>query len=221
MTRTQVCSLAIIHDYKIATYVRTIFNFTLLIELAIKWVNETFTFQTLPALTKCIHKAFSVGSETAAARPVTSATLTTSSSNGAASEKPQFQLSPMSNGSSKPPLSDQMFRSFMNNVGELVRARELRLAIYHGGVESQLRKVVWKHILGVYPSNLNGRERMDYMRQKSLEYESLKSTWIDLAAQGQVPDKVKFVTNMIRKDVLRTDRHHKFFASNANCSPFT
>ena len=150
MTRTQVCSLAIIHDYKIATYVRTIFNFTLLIELAIKWVNETFTFQTLPALTKCIHKAFSVGSETAAARPVTSATLTTSSSNGAASEKPQFQLSPMSNGSSKPPLSDQMFRSFMNNVGELVRARELRLAIYHGGVESQLRKVVWKHILGSF-----------------------------------------------------------------------
>ena len=62
---------------------------------------------------------------------------------------------------------------------------------------------------------------MDYMRQKSLEYESLKSTWIDLAAQCQVPDKVKCVTNMIRKDVLRTDRHHKFFASNANCSPFT
>ncbi len=58
-----------------------------------------------------------------------------------------------------------------------VRARELRLAIYHGGVEPQLRKVVWKHILGVYPSHLNGRERMDYMRQKSAEYEALKSTW--------------------------------------------
>ena len=101
----------------------------------------------------------------------------------------------------------------MNNIGELVRARELRLAIYHGGVEPQLRKVVWKHILGVYPSHLNGRERMDYMRQKSAEYEALKSTWIDLAAQGQVPERVKLVTNMIRKDVLRTDRHHKFFAS--------
>ena len=107
----------------------------------------------------------------------------------------------------------QHFRTFMNNVGELVRARELRLAIYYGGVEPQLRKVVWKHILGVYPSQLNGRERMDYMRQKSSEYEALKETWINLAAQGQVPDKVKLVTNMIRKDVLRTDRHHKFFAS--------
>jgi len=31
---------------------------------------------------------------------------------------------------------------FMNNVGELVHARELRLAIYHGGVEPQLRKVL-------------------------------------------------------------------------------
>ena len=44
----------------------------------------------------------------------------------------------------------------MNNVGEVIRARELRLAVYHGGVEPALRKVVWKHILGVYPSQLNG-----------------------------------------------------------------
>ena len=71
----------------------------------------------------------------------------------------------------------QQFRTYMNNVGELIRARELRLAIYNGGIEPQLRKVVWKHILGVYPSHLNGRERMEYMRQKASEYETLKETW--------------------------------------------
>jgi len=98
------------------------------------------------------------------------------------------------------------FKSFVNS--------------HPGGVEPQLRKVVWKHILGVYPAQLNGRERMDYMRQKSSEYEALKETWINLAAQGQVPDKVKLVTNMIRKDVLRTDRHHKFFASKKFISIF-
>ena len=36
----------------------------------------------------------------------------------------------------------------MDNVGELVRPRELRLVVYRGGVEPQLRKVVWKHLLG-------------------------------------------------------------------------
>jgi len=73
--------------------------------------------------------------------------------------------------------------------------------------------VVWKHLLGVYPSNLNGRERLDYMKKKSSDYETLKESWTKLFSQGQVPDNVKVVTNMIRKDVLRTDRHHKFFAS--------
>ena len=58
---------------------------------------------------------------------------------------------------SKPPLSDREFRSFLDNVGELVRPRELRIEIYKGGVEPQLRKVVWKHLLGVYPHGLDGR----------------------------------------------------------------
>ena len=39
----------------------------------------------------------------------------------------------------------------MDNVGELVRPRELRIVVYKGGVEPALRKVVWKHLLGVYP----------------------------------------------------------------------
>jgi hypothetical protein len=70
-------------------------------------------------LTKCIHKAFSVGSETVAARPAAATTLL--SPNGAAADKPtQFQLSPSEIGSSRSPLSDQLFRSFMNNIGELV-----------------------------------------------------------------------------------------------------
>ena len=57
----------------------------------------------------------------------------------------------------KPPLPDREFRSFLDNVGELVRPRELRIEIYKGGVEPQLRKVVWKHLLGVYPHGLDGR----------------------------------------------------------------
>lgn len=39
------------------------------------------------------------------------------------------------------------------------------------------RKVVWKHLLNVYPEGLTGRERLDYMKQKTKEYESLKATW--------------------------------------------
>ena len=115
-----------------------------------------------------------------------------------------------------PPLSDREFRSFLDNVGELVRPRELRIVIYKGGVEPALRKVVWKHLLGVYPNGLDGRQRLEYMRHKSYEYDKLKNSWMEIVTSGQVTDEIKMVTNMIRKDVLRTDRMHKFYSGDAN-----
>jgi len=116
----------------------------------------------------------------------------------------------------KPALSDREFRSFLDNVGELVRPRELRIVVYKGGVEPQLRKVAWKHLLGVYPPGLDGRQRLDYMRQKSVEYDKLKNTWIQVIADGKVTEEIKMVTNMVRKDVLRTDRQHKFYSGENN-----
>lgn len=41
----------------------------------------------------------------------------------------------------KPPLSDSEFHSYLNAQGQLTRPEELRLRIYHGGVEPSLRKV--------------------------------------------------------------------------------
>lgn len=41
----------------------------------------------------------------------------------------------------KPPLSDAEFHHYLNGQGQLTRPEELRLRIYHGGVEPSLRKV--------------------------------------------------------------------------------
>lgn len=41
----------------------------------------------------------------------------------------------------KPPLSDAEFHTYLNHEGQLSRPEELRLRIYHGGVEPSLRKV--------------------------------------------------------------------------------
>ena len=131
---------------------------------------------------------------------------------GSIETKIDFSLQSLLN----PPLSDREFRSFLDNVGELVRPRELRIVIYKGGVEPALRKVVWKHLLGVYPNGLDGRQRLEYMRHKSYEYDKLKNSWMEIVTSGQVTDEIKMVTNMIRKDVLRTDRMHKFYSGDAN-----
>lgn len=37
--------------------------------------------------------------------------------------------------------------------------------------------------------------------------------WVlSYAFMQQVSEEVKYVTNMVRKDVLRTDRHHPYFS---------
>merc|ERR1719412_2265380 len=54
------------------------------------------------------------------------------------------------------------------------------------------------------------------MRQKSIEYDKLKHSWMPIVASGKVTDEIKMVTNMVRKDVLRTDRQHKFYSGENN-----
>ena len=115
-----------------------------------------------------------------------------------------------------PPVTDSMFRSFLNKVGQVVAPREFRLAVYKGGLEPGLRKIAWKHLLNLYPAGLTGGERLAYLKDKSKLYQELKSDWMSLVLQGWISDDVKTVMNMVRKDVLRTDRQHPFFAGEGN-----
>ena len=71
---------------------------------------------------------------------------------------------------------------------------------------------MWKHILNVYPDGMTGKERMDYIKKKASEYVALKETWKDAIAKGPVTGELAYTTGMVRKDVLRTDRQHPFYA---------
>lgn len=112
----------------------------------------------------------------------------------------------------RPPLSDGEFRSFLDAVGQITNGAKLREVIYCGGIDPSLRKVVWKHILNVYPEGMTGKERMDYIKKKANEYYSLRARWKDCIQRGMVNNDLSYVTSMVRKDVLRTDRHHNFYA---------
>lgn len=112
------------------------------------------------------------------------------------------------------PLSDTEFRTFLDSVGQIIHPHTLRNVIYGGGIDPSLRRVVWKHILNVYPDGMTGRERMDYMKRKSSEYYRLRDTWRAAVQRGPVVGELAYVTSMVRKDVLRTDRLHPFYAGN-------
>ncbi|XP_076031543.1 TBC1 domain family member 25 isoform X2 [Oratosquilla oratoria] len=111
------------------------------------------------------------------------------------------------------PLSDSEFHKLLDPVGQVVHPKELRLCVYLGGVEPSLRKVMWKHLLNVYPEGFTGRERMDYIKKKTEEYYQLRATWLQhIEDCEKLSEEVRYITNMVRKDVLRTDRHHPLFS---------
>ncbi|KAG8002382.1 TBC1 domain family member 25 [Nibea albiflora] len=117
----------------------------------------------------------------------------------------------------KPPLSDAEFHNYLNGQGQLTRPEELRLRIYHGGVEPSLRKVVWRYLLNVYPDGLSGQERMDYMKRKTREYDQLKREWTARVSL----DDLDFIRGNVLKDVLRTDRAHPYYAGSEDSPHLT
>ncbi|XP_056129954.1 TBC1 domain family member 25 [Lampris incognitus] len=117
----------------------------------------------------------------------------------------------------KPPLSDTEFHSYLNGQGQLTRPEELRLRIYHGGVEPSLRKVVWRYLLNVYPDGLSGQERMDYMKRKTREYDQLKREWTARVSH----EELEFIRGNVLKDVLRTDRAHSYYAGSEDSPHLT
>uniref|UniRef100_A0A182K6S7 Rab-GAP TBC domain-containing protein n=1 Tax=Anopheles christyi TaxID=43041 RepID=A0A182K6S7_9DIPT len=112
----------------------------------------------------------------------------------------------------RPPLSDAEFRKLQDSVGQILAPEQLRKVIYLGGIDPSLRRVVWKHILNVYPDGMTGRERMEYMKRKSAEYFRLRDVWRSTMQRGNIVGELAYVTSMVRKDVLRTDRLHPFYA---------
>ncbi|XP_050412642.1 TBC1 domain family member 25 isoform X2 [Patella vulgata] len=113
---------------------------------------------------------------------------------------------------SKPAMTDSEFRNYLDSIGVLIKPQEFRLGIYQGGIEPSLRRVAWRHLCNIYPANLSGKERFDYMKQKEKDYYKLRDEWKERFRNDTATEEVKYVASMVTKDVLRTDRGHKFYA---------
>ncbi|SPP75903.1 uncharacterized protein LOC117592168 [Drosophila guanche] len=123
----------------------------------------------------------------------------------------------MANLPPRPPMCDSEFRMFLDALGQIQRKDELHKVIFLGGIDPSLRRVVWKHLLNVYPGGthglaLDGHQRMEFMRRKSEQYIRLRDTWKAAIKRGSVAGELAYVTSMVKKDVLRTDRLHPFYA---------
>ncbi|CAF0917215.1 unnamed protein product [Adineta ricciae] len=111
------------------------------------------------------------------------------------------------------PVGDGDMRKFLDSEGRLIYVNELRQAIFEGGVEPAYRKVVWRHLLNIFPLNITGLERIDYLKCIDIKYKTLKKRWTDEQHQNE---NTRLIMRSIEKDVSRTDRAFGFYADSGD-----
>ncbi|XP_074602084.1 uncharacterized protein LOC141855816 isoform X2 [Brevipalpus obovatus] len=110
------------------------------------------------------------------------------------------------------PLSEKQYFAYLDSEGRIKSINDLRISVYYRGVDPSLRRAVWKHLLSVFPPELTGQQRFEYIKHKTEVYHTLKTVWQSHLSHPLVESTL----NMVRKDVLRTDRTHPFYEGDGN-----
>ncbi|KAG6516941.1 hypothetical protein ZIOFF_020316 [Zingiber officinale] len=115
------------------------------------------------------------------------------------------------------PMCFAVWESFFDFEGRIIDSKALKERIFYGGVEHNLRKEVWKFLLGYNECDSTYAEREYLASEKKSEYEMLKSQWQSIsAAQAKRFSKFRERKGLIDKDVVRTDRSVAYFEGDDN-----
>ncbi|KRY52272.1 TBC1 domain family member 15, partial [Trichinella britovi] len=117
------------------------------------------------------------------------------------------------------PLSVQQWLDHVSESGAICDEESVKRIIFSGGIVPELRKTVWKYLLGMYQWSWTKEQ----CEQKQLDFEQrylrLREQWqlVDEDQASRWTDFRKY-KDLIEKDVARTDRTHSYYegAENAN-----
>eukprot|EP00262_Sarcandra_glabra_P001279 TRINITY_DN1130_c0_g1_i1.p1 TRINITY_DN1130_c0_g1~~TRINITY_DN1130_c0_g1_i1.p1 ORF type:complete len:687 (+),score=111.82 TRINITY_DN1130_c0_g1_i1:208-2268(+) len=117
----------------------------------------------------------------------------------------------------QPPLGFEEWSTFLDAEGRIMDSKALRKRIFYGGVEHNLRKEVWKILLGCYEFDSTYAEREYVASIKKKEYETIKCQWQSISLeQAKRFTKFRERKGLIEKDVVRTDRSVSFYDGDDN-----
>ncbi|KAL3825088.1 hypothetical protein ACJIZ3_021117 [Penstemon smallii] len=117
----------------------------------------------------------------------------------------------------QPPLEHKEWATFLDSEGRVMDSKALRKRIFYGGVEHNLRKEIWRFLLGYHLYDSTYAEREYLISVKKLEYETIKKQWQTISPeQAKRFTKFRERKGLIDKDVVRTDRSLSFYDGDDN-----
>ncbi|MCO5569513.1 hypothetical protein L7F22_023226 [Adiantum nelumboides] len=116
-----------------------------------------------------------------------------------------------------PPLEYEEWATFLDSEGRVTDSKALRKRIFYGGLGHQLRREVWKFLLGYHHYDSTYAEREELCTKQYKEYKLLKAQWQTISAeQAKRFAKFRERKSRVEKDVVRTDRVLPFYAGDDN-----
>ncbi|XP_064942368.1 uncharacterized protein LOC135595417 isoform X2 [Musa acuminata AAA Group] len=130
----------------------------------------------------------------------------------------QFEKLPLVWGKQRMhPLCLEEWAAFLDSEGRILDSKALRERIFYGGVDQNIRKEVWKFLLGYHEYDSTYAEREYLTSVKKSEYEVIKSQWQSISAvQAKRFTKFRERKGLIDKDVVRTDRSVAYYEGDDN-----
>ncbi|VDP18327.1 unnamed protein product [Schistosoma margrebowiei] len=126
-------------------------------------------------------------------------------------------LPPMPTVQRSLPLNMTQWKKSLDPEGRVNRPENLREIIFNGGIENDLKPIVWKYLLGYYQWTYTAEENERLKVEKSREYHILKTFWKSMSPDREARfalfrDRKCFID----KDVPRTDRKTDFYSDDSH-----
>ena len=74
-------------------------------------------------------------------------------------------------------VTEEVWRGLFNTEGQIVNPAHFYRLVFEAGIESSIRKSVWKFLYGVYPLHSTHRERLVIDAENKFYYESIRAHW--------------------------------------------
>ncbi|BDA49286.1 TBC1 domain family member 15 [Coccomyxa sp. Obi] len=113
-----------------------------------------------------------------------------------------------------PPMHHEEFCSFLGPDGRIANEKAMRARVFYSGCEPEVRREVWKFLLGLYPADSTALERAAILKEKKRRYATIKSQWTSIGPEQAAKwSKWRERRSRVEKDVRRTDRSQPFYRS--------
>ncbi|CAD5212489.1 unnamed protein product [Bursaphelenchus okinawaensis] len=115
------------------------------------------------------------------------------------------------------PVNTQTFDRFKASDGRILDVHQLKSLVFRGGLEDEVRQVLWKYLLDYWKWDLSVEENKQRAEKLKDDYYRMKLQWMSIN-EDQENRFAEFRDRkaLIDKDVARTDRSHPFFKNKDN-----